>query len=179
MAGRTTLRWTNIPHVFVVCEIDAGALGTARDAFVPAIEKSHGVKVTHTDLLVALVAKALVQHPRLNSSWTGAGIELHRQINVGLAIAVGDGVITTVIHGADKASLGEIALQRRDMAERARAGRSRPADITGGTFTISNLGMYGVDAFSAIIVQPQAAILARAASRIAWWRSPDGRKCGR
>jgi pyruvate dehydrogenase E2 component (dihydrolipoamide acetyltransferase) len=89
-------------------------------------------------------------------------------VNIGIAIAVDDGVVTTVVPGADKAALGDIALQRRDTAERARAGRPRPSDITGGTFTISNLGMYDVDAFSAIIVQPQAAILAvgRIADRV-------------
>jgi pyruvate dehydrogenase E2 component (dihydrolipoamide acetyltransferase) len=124
------------------------------------VEKSHGLKVTHTDLLVSLVARVLTKHPRLNSSWTGQAIRHNNEINIGIAIAVEDGVVTTVIRGADKASLGDIAVQRRDTAERARAGKPRPADISGGTFTISNLGMYKVDAFSAIIVQPQAAILA-------------------
>jgi pyruvate dehydrogenase E2 component (dihydrolipoamide acetyltransferase) len=75
-------------------------------------------------------------------------------------MAVDDGVVATVIHNADKADLGEIAVQRRDLTERARAGRLRPSDIAGATFTISNLGMYQVDAFSAIISAPQAAILA-------------------
>jgi pyruvate dehydrogenase E2 component (dihydrolipoamide acetyltransferase) len=110
--------------------------------------------------LVALAARVLLNHPRLNASWTGQGIRLHDEVNIGIAIAVEDGVVTTVIRGADKAALGDIALQRRDTAERARAGRPRPSDIAGGTFTISNLGMYDVDGFSAIIVQPQAAILA-------------------
>ena len=160
MAERTAQSWTTVPHFFVVREIDAGALVAVREELVPAIEKSHGLKVTHTDLLVALVARVLVQHPRLNASWTGQAIRRHSEVNIGIAIAVEDGVVTTVIRGADKASLGDIALQRRDTAERARAGRLRPSDITGGTFTISNLGMYRVDAFSAIIVQPQAAILA-------------------
>lgn len=160
MAERTAQSWATVPHFFVVREIDAGALVALREELVPAIVKSHGLKVTHTDLLVALVARVLVRHPRLNASWTGQAIRRNSEVNIGIAIAVEDGVITTVIRGADKASLGDIALQRRDTAERARAGRPRPADITGGTFTISNLGMYHVDAFSAIIVQPQAAILA-------------------
>jgi pyruvate dehydrogenase E2 component (dihydrolipoamide acetyltransferase) len=160
MAERTAQSWTTVPHFFVVREIDAGALVGLREELVPAIEKSHGLKVTHTDLLVALVARVLVKHPRLNASWTGQAIRRNSEINIGIAIAVEDGVVTTVIRGADKAALGDIAVQRRDTAERARAGKPRPSDITGGTFTISNLGMYRVDAFSAIIVQPQAAILA-------------------
>ena len=131
-----------------------------REELVPAIEKSHGVKATHTDLTVALVARVLAKHPRMNSSWTGSAIRRHSDVNIGIAIAVEDGVITTVIPGADKAALGDIAVQRRDTAERARSGRPKPSDITGATFTISNLGMYHVDAFSAIIVAPQAAILA-------------------
>ena len=141
-------------------EIDASALVALREELVPAVEKSHGVKLTFTDLLVGVVARVLAKHPRMNASWTGQAIRRNSEINIGIAIAVEDGVVTTVIPGADKATLGNIALQRRDTAERARAGKPRPSDISGGTFTISNLGMYNVDAFSAIIVQPQAAILA-------------------
>jgi pyruvate dehydrogenase E2 component (dihydrolipoamide acetyltransferase) len=160
MAERTTQSWTSVPHFFVVREVNASALVALREELAPAIQKSHDVKMTHTDLLVALVARVLAQHPRLNASWTGQAIRQNSEINIGIAMAVEDGVVTTVIRGADKASLGEIAVQRRDMAERTRAGRPKPSDIAGGTFTISNLGMYHVDAFSAIIVQPQAAILA-------------------
>jgi pyruvate dehydrogenase E2 component (dihydrolipoamide acetyltransferase) len=160
MAERTTQSWTTVPHFFVLREIDAGALIALREELVPAIERSHHVKVTHTDLLVALVARTLARHPRLNATWTGQAIRRQDEINIGLAIAVEDGVVTVVIRGADKASLGTIAQHRREMSERARAGRPKPSDITGGTFTISNLGMYEVDAFTAIIVQPQAAILA-------------------
>jgi pyruvate dehydrogenase E2 component (dihydrolipoamide acetyltransferase) len=160
MAERTAQSWSTAPHFFVVREIDATALVALREELVPLMEKSHGLKLTYTDLLVALAARVLLNHPRLNASWTGQGIRLHDEVNIGIAIAVEDGVVTTVIRGADKAALGDIALQRRDTAERARAGRPRPSDIAGGTFTISNLGMYDVDGFSAIIVQPQAAILA-------------------
>lgn len=168
MAERTAQSWSTAPHFFVVREIDASALVALREELVPVIEKSHGLKLTITDLLVALAAGELGKHPRLNASWTGQAIRLHDEVNIGIAIAVEDGVVTTVIRGADKAALGDIAVQRRDTAERARAGRPRPSDISGGTFTISNLGMYSVDAFSAIIVQPQAAILAvgRIADRV-------------
>ena len=160
MAERTTQSWTSVPHFFVVREADAGALTEAREKLGSAIEKTQGVRVTHTDVLVSLAARVLVKHPRLNASWTGDGIRLNPEVNVGIAMAVNDGVVAAVIPGAQAKNLGDIAALRHDLTERARAGRLRPADIAGATFTISNLGMYKVDAFSAIINPPQAAILA-------------------
>jgi len=160
MAERTTQSWTTVPHFFIVREVDAGALNEARQKFGPEIEKSHGVKLTHSDLLVALVARVLLKHARMNASWVGEGVRLNADINIGLAMAVDEGVVAPVIHNASKAALGEIAVQRRDLTERARGGKLRPPDVAGGTFTISNLGMFGVDAFTAIIIPPQAAILA-------------------
>ena len=160
MAERTTQSWTTVPHFFVTREVDATALDHARGALLQGIEKSHGVRPTHTDVLVALVARALAKHPRVNGTWTGTGIRLNPEINVAVAMAVDDGVVTAVIRNAAKLGVGEIAVQRRDLTERARANRLRPEDITGATFTISNLGMHHVDSFTAIIVQPQAGILA-------------------
>jgi len=160
MAERTTQSWTTVPHFFIVREVDAGALNDARQRLTPEIEQSHGLKLTHTDLLAALVARVLVKHPRMNASWTGEGVHTNAEINIGLAMAVDDGVVAPVLHNADKSGLREIAAKRRDLTERARGGKLRPADLAGGTFTISNLGMFGVDAFTAIIIPPQAAILA-------------------
>ena len=160
MAERTTQSWTTVPHFFVTREIDAAALNAAREAMLPAIERSHGVKLTHTDLLVATVARTLKKHPRLNASWTAEGIVAHEDVNIALAMAVENAVVTAVIPRADTAAVADIAVRRRDLAERARAGRLQPGDIAGATFTISNLGMFEVDAFTAIIVPPQAAILA-------------------
>jgi len=160
MAERTTQSWTTVPHFFLVREIDASAIVAAREQLGPAIETTDGVKLNHTDLLIALVARVLAKHPRLNSSWSDGSIRLNPEINIGVAMAVDGGAVAAVIHKADRTKLGEIAVQRRDLTERARAGRLRPSDIAGATFTISNLGMYNVDAFSAIISPPQAAILA-------------------
>jgi pyruvate dehydrogenase E2 component (dihydrolipoamide acetyltransferase) len=159
MAERTTLSWTTVPHFFVSRDIDATALNQFREQVVSASNASQ-VRITHTDLLVALVARVLLKHPRLNASWTAEGIRLRDHVNMGIAIAVNDGVVAAVIPNAHTASLAEIASQRQAVAERARAGKLRPADIADATFTISNLGMYKVDAFSAIITPPQAAILA-------------------
>jgi pyruvate dehydrogenase E2 component (dihydrolipoamide acetyltransferase) len=160
MAERTTQSWTTVPHFFVIREIEATALNAFRDRIIAEIEQEHGVRITHTDLLVALVSRVLLKHPRLNASWSAQGIRLHAYVNMGIAIAVNDGVVAAVIPNAHTAGLAELATHRRDVAERARAGKLRPADIADATFTISNLGMYHVDAFSAIITPPQAAILA-------------------
>jgi pyruvate dehydrogenase E2 component (dihydrolipoamide acetyltransferase) len=168
MAERTTQSWTTAPHFFVSREIDAGALLAAREKFGPAIEKERSVRLSHTDLLVAAVAHTLEKHPLVNASWTGDGIRLHPEVNVGIAMAVEGGVVVAAIPGANTKNLGEIAAMRRDLTDRARAGKLRPFDIAGATFTISNLGMYMVDAFTAILVAPQAAILAvgRIADRV-------------
>jgi pyruvate dehydrogenase E2 component (dihydrolipoamide acetyltransferase) len=168
MAERTTHSWTTVPHFFVVREIYAGALQEACNKFAPEIEKSHAVKLTLTDLLVALIARVLLKHPRMNASWAAEGVRANSEINIGVAMAVSDGVVAPNIHQASAIDLGEIAVLRHDLTERARNGKLRPQDLAGGTFTISNLGMFGVDAFTAIITPPQAAILAvgRIADRV-------------
>ena len=157
MAERTTQSWTTVPHFFVSREIEATGLNQYRERVAAGNSQ---VRITHTDLLVALVARVLMKHPRLNASWSAEGIRLHDHVNMGVAIAVSDGVVAAVIPNAHSASLADISVQRREVAERARAGKLRPADIADATFTISNLGMYQVDQFSAIITPPQAAILA-------------------
>ena len=160
MAERTTQSWTTVPHFFLTREIDASPLNAAREKALPAVQQSHGVKVTHTDLLVSAVARALARHPRMNASWVDGGLQGNPDVNVALAVAVDGAVVTAVVRHADKAALGDIAKRRQEIGERARANKLQPADIAGATFTISNLGMFGIDAFTAIIVPPQAGILA-------------------
>jgi pyruvate dehydrogenase E2 component (dihydrolipoamide acetyltransferase) len=160
MAERTTQSWTTVPHFFLVKEVDASALHQMREKLAASASTNSGAKITHTDLLIALVARVLLQHPRMNASWTPAGIQLHPEVNLAIAIAVNDGVIAAVIPSAHVTSIAEIATQRRDLAERAKSGKSRPQDFAGATFTISNLGMFQIDSFTAIIPPPQAAILA-------------------
>ena len=160
MAERTTQSWTSVPHFFLVRDVDCGELVAAQTRFSQEMEKTHDAAPTITDVLISLLAKVLVKHTRMNSSWTGEGIRSNPEINVSVAMAVNEGVVGAVIHKANTAKIAQISMLRRELTERARAGRLRPADITGGTFTLSNLGMYKVDAFSAIITPPQAAILA-------------------
>jgi pyruvate dehydrogenase E2 component (dihydrolipoamide acetyltransferase) len=150
MAERTAQSWTSVPHFFLTREADASGLVAARERFGG----------THSDLLVALVARALTKHPVMNASWIDGGMRTNAGVHVAIAIATDDAVVAGVIHQADRLSMGEIAVRRKELIDRARAGRLRPADISGATFTISNLGMYHVDAFTAIIVPPQAGILA-------------------
>ena len=160
MAERTTQSWTQTPHFFLVREVDAGGL--------LEVKQRLGEGFTITDLLIAVTARTLAKHPKMNASWTAEGVRLNPEINLGIAIAVEDGVVGAVLPKADAASPADIAAQRKQLTERARAGRLRPSDVTGGTFTISNLGMHGIDAFSAIITPPQAAVLAvgRIADRV-------------
>lgn len=168
MAERTTQSWTQAPHFFLVRDLDATSLNEAREKLGPAVEKAKGVKLTHTDLLLALTSRVLVKHPKMNASWAGNGIRMNPAVNIGVAVAVPDGVVSAVIPNSGTAPLADIAASRRDLADRAKANKLKPADLSNGTFTISNLGMYGIDAFSAIIVTPQAAILAvgRIADRV-------------
>jgi pyruvate dehydrogenase E2 component (dihydrolipoyllysine-residue acetyltransferase) len=164
MAERMTASWTTAPHFYLVREVDVSRLVTWREG----ASKQTGVRITYTDLLVKLVAAALVQHPRVNVAWKDGAIVQHDEINIGLAVAIDDGLVVPVLHRADTLSLAAIAGRREDLVSRAQGGKLRPADIQGGGFTISNLGMYGVDAFNAIVNPPQAAILAvgRIADRV-------------
>jgi pyruvate dehydrogenase E2 component (dihydrolipoamide acetyltransferase) len=164
MAERTTQSWTSTPHFYLVREVNASRLLAWREQVL----KRSSEKITYTDLLVKVVAASLRMHPHLNVSWRDGKVALEQEVHIGLAVAVEDGLVVPVIHEADRLSLDEIAQQRTALVTRAQAGKLRPQDIQGGTFTISNLGMYNVDAFNAIINQPQAAILAvgRIAERV-------------
>jgi pyruvate dehydrogenase E2 component (dihydrolipoamide acetyltransferase) len=164
MAERMTASWTGAPHFYLVREVNVSRLTAWREKAA----RQSGARITYTDQLVKLVAAALARHPAARASWTGGGIAGHAEINVGLAVAIDDGLVVPVIHRADALGLAEIAARREDLVSRAQAGTLRPADIQGGVFTISNLGMYGVDAFDAIVNPPQAAILAvgRIADRV-------------
>jgi len=161
MVERISQAWTTIPHFYLMREVNATRLMAWRDD----VQKRAGERITYTDLLMKLTAAALRQHPRLNASWQNGSIALNPDINIGLAVAVDEGLIVPVIHHADHMSLSQLAARRAELIAKAQANKLPLDDISGGTFTISNLGMYGVDAFNAIINPPQAAILA--VSRIA------------
>jgi pyruvate dehydrogenase E2 component (dihydrolipoamide acetyltransferase) len=148
MARRMSEIWRDVPHFYLSREVDATRLNGWREA----VRKRQGYeRVTHTDLLVKIAAAALAEHPRVNGS---------AEVNVGVAVATDDALVVPVIHGADRLELRAVVEHRVDLVARAREGKLRLEDVQGGTFTISNLGMFGVDSFGAIVNAPQAAILA-------------------
>lgn len=160
MADRVTSSWTSVPHFFLTRDVDATAMSAARAGCAEQVPSEAGESVTATDLLVAIVARVLRKHARLNASWAEGTIRYHNEINIGIAVAVERGLVVPVIHGADRLPIHDIAKRRRDVIARAKADRLQPADLAQGTMTISNLGMFGIDSFSAIVNAPQAAILA-------------------
>ncbi|HEY3188029.1 MAG TPA: dihydrolipoamide acetyltransferase family protein [Solirubrobacteraceae bacterium] len=164
MAERMTASWTTAPHFYLFREVTVARLAAWRQQ----AEKQTGGRITYPDVLVKLVAAALARHPAVNASWRDGAITRHAEINIGLAVAVEDGLIVPVIHRADTLGLAAIAARREDVVSRGQGAKLRLADIQDGTFTISNLGMFGVDAFNAIVNPPQAAILAvgRIADRV-------------
>ncbi|HSF06965.1 MAG TPA: 2-oxo acid dehydrogenase subunit E2 [Methylomirabilota bacterium] len=164
MAERMTASWTTAPHFYLVREVNVSRLVSWREK----ASKHTGARITYTDLLVKLVAATIAQHPGMNAAWKDGTIVRNADINLGLAVAIDDGLVVPVVHRADTLKLPELAARREDVVSRAQAGKLRPADIQGGGFTISNLGMYGVDAFNAIVNPPQAGILAvgRIADRV-------------
>jgi pyruvate dehydrogenase E2 component (dihydrolipoamide acetyltransferase) len=161
MVERLSQAWTTIPHFYLMREVNASRLVVWREN----VQSDSSEKITFTDLLVRLTAAALRKFPRLNASWQNETIMLNPEINIGLAVAVEEGLLVPVIHRADEMNLAQLASHRTELIARAKAGKLSPDDLSAGTFTISNLGMYGVDAFIAIVNPPQAAILA--VSRIA------------
>lgn len=146
--------WDSIPHFTVTMEIAMDDAESIRRQL-----KHSGILVTVNDLVVKSVAVALQKFPQLNASYTGGGMMLHADINVGVAVGVRDGVLIPVVRGCQHLSLQEISLASHKLAERARSGALSEQEMAGGTFSVSNLGMYGVSDFTAIIYPSQSAVL--------------------
>ena len=146
------------PHFYVTSEIAMDDAVRLRQMFNEAVDKS--VSISLNDLIVKAVALALTKFPEVNASWADGHIERKRDINIGIAVGTPDRLIVPVLHNADQKSLKEIAIEARQLIERARANKAAAQDYVGNTFSISNLGMYDVDQFTAIINPPDSAILA-------------------
>ena len=144
------------PHFYLTMSIDMDSAMEARKK----INDFSPVKISFNDLVLKAVAIALKQHPNVNSSWLGDKIRYNEHINIGVAVAVEDGLLVPVVRFADGKSLSHISAEVKDFAQRAKAKKLQPADWEGSTFTISNLGMFGIDEFTAIINPPDACILA-------------------
>jgi len=159
------------PHFYVTVDIDMDAAVALREQ----LQRGEDVKVTYNDLVVKACAKALTRFPMVNASWMGDRIATHGEVHVGVAVTIPDGLITPVVRNADRKSVLDISREVKDLAVRARERRLKPEEFTGSTFTISNLGMYGVSEFTAIINPPESAILAvGAVQRVAVVAEDDG-----
>lgn len=147
------------PHVPLRVEIDMTEAAAFRAQLLPEVERRAGVRLTFTDLIARAAVVALGEHPRLNATLEEEVIRLHPAVHLGIAVALDDGLLVPVIADVDRLSLPELAARARDLAERARGGALKPEELSGGTFTITNLGSFGVESFDPILNPPQVAIL--------------------
>ena len=165
IAERMTASYQTIPHITFTVRVDMSAFEKARARLNARAEATGQPRVSATALIVKAVAWVLKRHPWLNSTLRSDEIHLLPEINVGVAVALEEGLIVPVVRQADRKGVAEIAAEVNDLAARAREGRLTPPDVAGGTFTVSNLGPFGIEQFTAIINPPQAAILAIGATR--------------
>ena len=158
VAKQMTASKRETPHFYVTCEVDMSEAARLRDSLV----KSGAIpeRITYTHLLIRALAETLPRHPHVNASWSDGSLILHSDVNIGIAVAVDDGLLAPVLHGCQTMTLRQIARATHGLVEKAQAGRFTGAEMTGATFTISNMGMLDIDEFSAVITPPQAAILA-------------------
>ncbi|MER3473498.1 MAG: branched-chain alpha-keto acid dehydrogenase subunit E2 [Armatimonadota bacterium] len=147
------------PPVTLAAEVDMTNCVALREQLLPEMEKLYDTRLTYTDLIVKATARALRDFPMMNSTLQENQIILHSEVNIGVAVAVEDGLLVPVIKSADRKTLGEVSRELREMADRARAGKSTPDDLSGGTFTITNLGAYDVELFNPVLVPGQTGIL--------------------
>jgi len=146
-----------VPHFFLTTEVDMGRVLELRKSMNSRLE---GAKIGVNDILIKTAAEALVRHPEVNVSWEGEAIRRHGTVDIGVAVAIEDGLITPVVRHADRKGLLQISREAAELIDRARAKRLAPEEYQGATFSVSNLGMFDIDQFTAIINPPEAAILA-------------------
>jgi pyruvate dehydrogenase E2 component (dihydrolipoamide acetyltransferase) len=156
IARRLVESKTTIPHFYLTTQVDMDAAMEFREQ----VSQVHGTKLSVNDLVLKAAALALRKLPEANASFTEDAIVQHARVDIGMAVAIEDGLVTPVLRGADKKTLGQLSNEARELATRARDRKLRPEEMTGGTFSVSNLGMLGVDHFAAIINPPESAILA-------------------
>jgi pyruvate dehydrogenase E2 component (dihydrolipoamide acetyltransferase) len=159
IAANITKSFTTTPHVSMTMETDVTELVRLRTLLLPDVEKRHGVRLTYTDLIVKATALALLEHPWLNSSFDKDAVILHGAVHMGVAVAIPEGLIVPVVQNVDAKPIPNISREIKGLAAKARENKLKPDEITGGTFTLTNLGGYGVDSFAPIINPPQCGIL--------------------
>jgi pyruvate dehydrogenase E2 component (dihydrolipoamide acetyltransferase) len=156
IARRLTASMQEAPHFYLTRSISMEAAATWREK----LNALSPTKISFNDLIIKAVAMALRKHPYLNAAWMGDHIRLYQEIHIGFAVAVDEGLIVPVIRHADRKGLSEIATETATLAQKARERKLSPEEYTGSTFSISNLGMFGIEEFTAVINPPEAAILA-------------------
>ncbi|MGB5195013.1 MAG: dihydrolipoamide acetyltransferase family protein, partial [Polyangiales bacterium] len=159
IARRLTESKQTVPHYYLTIDVDIAPLSDARSAMNAQLEAS-GEKVSLNDLIIKVAAATLRRVPEVNASWMEKEIHYHQVVDISVAVAVDDGLMTPVVRDADRKGVAEIAREVRDLAEKARDRKLQPEEMSNGTFSISNLGMFGIEEFSAVINPPEAAILA-------------------
>jgi pyruvate dehydrogenase E2 component (dihydrolipoamide acetyltransferase) len=162
IAQRMAETIATVPHFRLAVDVDFGEILRLRTRLRAAVGDG---APTVNDVVVALTARALREHPAVNSSYAGDAIERYERVNVGIAVARPGALLVPVVLDADRRSLGEIARETAGLIERVRTSSTTPADLADGTFTVSNLGMYGISAFDSIINAPEAAILSVGAAQ--------------
>jgi 2-oxoisovalerate dehydrogenase E2 component (dihydrolipoyl transacylase) len=149
-----------IPHAWTVAEVDMTTVVRYRQKVKEAFKQREGIDLTYVPIIIKGVVEGLKAVPILNASWSDAGVTLHKEINIGVAVSVDDGLIVPVIHGADRMSIAGLAKATDDLARRGRAGKLTLQDVQGATFTVNNPGTFGTILSYSIIAPPQAGILA-------------------
>ncbi|TGK35484.1 2-oxo acid dehydrogenase subunit E2 [Leptospira gomenensis] len=160
IASRLAHSTSTIPHFYLTMELDAGPISDLRTSFNKDLGLEGHEKVSVNDLILKACAFSLSQVPEVNSSWREDHILQHGRIDVGVAVSIEGGLITPYIRNADRKTVLEISSEIKELASRARDRKLKPGEYTDGTFTVSNLGMYGISSFTAVINEPEAAILA-------------------
>lgn len=159
MANRMTESFSGTPHFYLSIEADVTKSMALLKDIAPRIQSETGIKATFTDILIWLLGKAISENPRINASWNNGEILASKAVNIGIATAVNENLVVPVVTSAATKTLKQITLQRSELITRARSGKSLPEDYACGTFTLSNLGMYGIKNFQGIINPPQSALL--------------------
>jgi pyruvate dehydrogenase E2 component (dihydrolipoamide acetyltransferase) len=158
VARRMTESFRDVPHFPLTLDLEIDGLLAAR-ARINKLLESQGVKVSVNDLVIKAAAVALKQVPEANASYSPEGIAMHHHADIAIAVALEHGLITPIIRAAETKGLAQIAKEAKDLAERARSRKLKPEEFQGGTFSVSNLGMFGIKTFASIINEPQGAIL--------------------
>ncbi len=163
-AERMSESFRTAPHFYLQLEVRAARLVGLREELLPELEQLTGVRLSYTDFLLRALALLLPRHPLLNAAWHAGEVRTYPEVHLAVAVAAPQGLLVPVVHRAEQLSLPELVRERDFLARKARAGALTPANLAGATFTLTNLGMYGVDGFIPILTPPQSAILAAGAN---------------